>query len=217
MLNNIKAMARRQLAEVGAAGLSVRLIARELGLSSSAIYRYFASRDELLTVLILEGYAAQGDEVEAAEARVPRDDHVGRILAVAQAARGFALAHPHDYALLYGSPVPGYRAPAATTIQAARPTLVLAQVLVDANAGQRLVAPGPSWGLDEGLEPHLREALPGMDQLGPGVLGQGVFAWSAIYGLISFEVFGHLVGSVADNDVYFASAVRQLASTLVLD
>src|SRR3712207_4171512 len=84
----ITAVARRQLAEVGAAGLSLRAVAREVGLASSAVYRYFASRDELLTRLIIDGYDALGvtaedtDDPEAA----PRE----RWLAVCRAVRTWA-------------------------------------------------------------------------------------------------------------------------------
>src|SRR5204863_7108285 len=102
--------ARRQLAEVGAAALSLRAVARELGMASSALYRYFPSRDDLLTRLIIDGYDDLGAAAE------PADDPTAppgeRWRAVCRAVRTWALAHPHEYALLYGSPVPGYRAPA---------------------------------------------------------------------------------------------------------
>src|ERR1700760_2130558 len=99
--------ARRQLAEVGAAALSLRAVARELGMVSSAIYRYFPSRDELLTALIVDAYDALGAQVEAADAGVARDDLRGRWMACGRAVREWALATPAEYALIFGSPVPG--------------------------------------------------------------------------------------------------------------
>lgn len=110
MIEEIKAVARRHLASDGA-NLSLRAVARDLGMVSSAIYRYFPSRDELLTALILEAYDALGDAVEAADAGVDRADLRGRWHAACRAARAWALAHPAEYALLYGSPVPGTRPP----------------------------------------------------------------------------------------------------------
>src|ERR1700744_2080553 len=116
--------ARAHLAADGAATLSLRAVARDLGMVSSAVYRYFASRDDLLTALIIDGYNAIGAAVEAADAACDRADHLGRWRAAGRAARPWAVAHPHEYALIYGSPVPGYEAPADTIAPAARSAVV---------------------------------------------------------------------------------------------
>jgi AcrR family transcriptional regulator len=100
--------ARRHLATDGASGLSLRAIARELGVSSSAVYRYVASRDDLLTRLIVAAYDALGAASAAKEAAKARHDLVGRWSAVCHTVRGWALANPNEYALIYGTPVPGY-------------------------------------------------------------------------------------------------------------
>ena len=112
--------ARRQLATEGAGGLSLRAVARDMGMVSSAIYRYFPSRDDLLTALIMDGYNAIGEVAEQADGGCPDGDYPGRWLAVARAVRGWARTHPHEYALVYGSPVPGYQAPQQTIAPAAR-------------------------------------------------------------------------------------------------
>ena len=105
---------------------------------SSAIYRYFASRDELLTALIIDGYNAIGQAVEDADAKCRRDDYPGRWRAACRAARAWALAHPHEYALIYGSPVPGYQAPPDTIGPAARSAAVFGRLISDAHAaGER--------------------------------------------------------------------------------
>jgi AcrR family transcriptional regulator len=132
LTREITEIARRQLATEGAAGLSLRAVAREMGMVSSAIYRYFSSRDKLLTALIIEGYDAVGAAVEQAEGGCPRQDYPGRWLAVCQAIRGWALAHPHEYALIYGSPVPGYQAPEETVVPAGRVAAVLGKIVSDA-------------------------------------------------------------------------------------
>src|ERR1039457_7177157 len=128
----ITEIARSQLATEGAAGLSLRAIAREMGMVSSAIYRYFPSRDDLLTSLIIDGYDAIGMAAEKADAAWPPDDHAGRWLAVCRAIRDWALAHPHEYALVYGSPVPGYQAPQQTIGPAARAATVFGKIISDA-------------------------------------------------------------------------------------
>src|SRR5262244_3234056 len=132
LIREITEIARRQLATDGAAGLSLRAVARELGMVSSAIYRYFPSRDELLTALIIEAYDALGGAAEAASARPPPADVRGRWRAACHAVRDWALAHPHEYALIYGSPVPGYQAPQATIAPAIRVARVIGGLLADA-------------------------------------------------------------------------------------
>jgi AcrR family transcriptional regulator len=120
--------ARRHLAADGA-NLSPRAVARELGMTSSATHRYFASRDELLTALITDAYDAMGSAAEAAEASAGRADLLGRWLAACHAVRESALANPHEYALIYGSPVPGYRAPQDTVAPGARVPLLIGAIL----------------------------------------------------------------------------------------
>ena len=120
LTREITDVARAQLATEGAGGLSLRAVAREMGMVSSAIYRYFSSRDDLLTALIVDGYNAIGEAAEQANAAYAAGDYAGRWLAVCRAIRDWALAHPHEYALVYGSPVPGYQAPQQTIGPAAR-------------------------------------------------------------------------------------------------
>ena len=107
---------RRHLVTDGAAGLSVRAIARELGMVSSAVYRYVASRDDLLTLLLIDAYTELADAVDPRQERPARAEVASQVLAIAHAARQWAVAQPACWALLYGSPVPGYRAPAELTV-----------------------------------------------------------------------------------------------------
>ena len=107
-------LGRRHLVTDGAAGLSLRAIARDLGMVSSAVYRYVSSRDDLLTLLLVDAYSELADAVDRAGATAGswRD----RLLAMAHAARGWAIDQPARWALLYGSPVPGYHAPREHTV-----------------------------------------------------------------------------------------------------
>ena len=114
-MRDIVRIGRAHLATDGAAALSLRAIARDIGLVSSAVYRYVESRDELLTLLVIDGYDELGDAVDAALAPVDEGDHAGRLAAIGRAVRAWALAEPATYALLFGSPVPGYQAPAERT------------------------------------------------------------------------------------------------------
>ncbi|MEU2082970.1 TetR/AcrR family transcriptional regulator [Streptomyces albus] len=210
----IKAEARRQLAEVGAARLSLRAVARELGMVSSALYRYFPSRDDLLTALIIDAYDALGAAAEAAlaEAEAVGDSHLARWLAVCRAVRGWALAHPHEYALIYGSPVPGYAAPSSTVEPASRAARVLLTVLRDAYEAGALREPdrdvaAPDELLEEarGLAGELGLRLPS------AVVVEAVAVWSQLFGLVSFESFGQFVKVVGSRDLFFDHAAVRLA------
>jgi AcrR family transcriptional regulator len=112
---DIIAIGRRHLVTEGAAGLSVRAIARELGMVSSAVYRYVASRDDLLTLLLIDAYTELADAVDRAH-RSASGSWAEQALASARAARQWAIDQPACWALLYGSPVPGYHAPAERTV-----------------------------------------------------------------------------------------------------
>jgi AcrR family transcriptional regulator len=207
--------ARRQLAEVGAAALSLRAVARELGMASSALYRYFASRDDLLTRLIIDGYNDLGSAAEAADDPSASPDR--RWLAVCRAVRDWARAHPHEYALLYGSPVPGYRAPQDTIPAAARVAVVLGGILGDA-ARSGALAPAGGAPRDPGLVSDAALAVLGGEHasLDDAVRIRALLAWSSLYGTISFELFGHFVGAVEDSDRYFDRAMGDLAELIGL-
>jgi AcrR family transcriptional regulator len=214
MVGEIKAAARRQLAMEGA-NLSLRAVARDLGMVSSALYRYFPSRDDLLTALIIDAYHAVGEAAEAADAAAPRADLTARFLAVGKAVRGWALAHPYEYALIYGSPVPGYAAPEDTIAPATRTSAVLAAILRDGvAAGALAVAPG------ERLPRTVRADLQrlGADARFGGVpepvFARGIAAWVQLFGLISFELFGQFNNVIHDRDAFFDLQLRAAARQL---
>ena len=219
LTREIKQEARRQLAAHGAQGLSLRAVARELGMVSSALYRYFPSRDELLTALIIDAYDALGVAAEAADAGRPAADIRGRWAATCHAVRNWALAHPHEYALIYGSPVPGYQAPQATVVPAARLARVAGGLVADAWREAR-EAGGGAAPLTP-LPPELAEqAAVVADAIAPGVPGAVIarllIAWTQLFGMISFELFGQFVGSADPADAFFGYAVEQMADFIGL-
>ncbi len=200
-IGEIKACARRQLA-AGGADLSLRAIARELGMVSSALYRYFASRDELLTALIVDGYTALADRVAAAEVAVPRDRPADRFTAVGRAVRTWALAHRAEYALLYGSPVPGYTAPPETVVPVLRMTRIIVEILVSAaDLGKQ----PPQVTLPATVHADIVAGLSLVErpELDPRSFARGFTAWASLFGVVSFELFGHSVGVTEDFDALF--------------
>ncbi|HEY0495120.1 MAG TPA: TetR/AcrR family transcriptional regulator [Kutzneria sp.] len=208
----IKDEARRQLMVAGADSLSLRAVARELGMVSSAIYRYFPSREELLTALIIDAYRALGAAATAADQRLPDKDLRGRWQAVCHAVRDWARANRHEYALIYGSPVPGYQAPQATIAEAQKVPLIMVRVLRAAWAEGTLRPTRDSGVLSDGLAEQCRALAEVIaPELPPEVLARAIVAWTQLFGMVSFELFGQLVGSVDPSDEFFAYAVDVLA------
>ncbi|KDO08705.1 TetR family transcriptional regulator [Amycolatopsis mediterranei] len=206
MHQEIKDAARRRLAEEGA-NLSLRAVARDMDIVASALYRYFPSRDALLTALIIDAYEGLGAAAEAAEAAVPRDDPRGRWLAVCRAVRAWALAHPAEYGLLYGSPVPGYAAPPETVAPASKVILLLAAVVGDAPG--EMGAPRP---LPEAVRADLRRLIdeqPG--DLPEERLDRVLLAWTHLFGQVGFEVFHRLDDMISARADYFEHHMALLA------
>jgi len=223
LTREIKEEAKRQLAATGADALSLRAVARELGMVSSALYRYYPSRDDLLTALIIDAYDALGDVAEQAAAGAgPARE---RWVAACHAIRDWARSNPHEYALIYGSPVPGYRAPEATIGPASRVPLAFAGIVRDALAAGELAAPRealPVTGVlaDQAvtLSEVLSRAAPAPAAPGapagvpPDAIVRAVIAWAQLFGMISFELFGQFVGSFEPADALFGYAVAQLTA-----
>ena len=196
--------ARRQLVVDGAAGLSLRSVARAVGMVSSAVYRYVPSRDDLLTHLIVEAYDALGECAEFA--RDHRETPRQQWRAVWRAVRAWALGHPAEFALIYGSPVPGYVAPADTVSSASRVGMVLVAIVVDAGASahdpgpavRAAVAPDPLRGLDTATAPAV------------------VAAWTQLIGTVAFELFGQYQNVVVDRDAFFDHVADTAATSVGL-
>ena len=216
LTREIKQAARRQVAEQGSAALSLRAVARDVGMVSSAIYRYFPSRDELLTALIIDAYDAVGEAAELAERSARRTDFASRWMVVSTAVRNWALAHPQEYALIFGSPVPGYHAPTDTIDPAARIPLLLLTIFGEAAQVDCLSPAG-----DRQMPRPVRADMSALrEQLGAHLnghqLGRSLLAWTTLIGCISFELFGHLHNVVHDYESHFDYQMRGVAQNLGL-
>lgn len=220
MRTEILDVAREHLATQGVSSLSLRAVARDLGMASSAVYRYFENRDVLLTALIIDAYDALGAAVERAEGGVPRADLPSRWHQIARTVRAWALEHPSQYALVYGSPVPGYAAPQDTVVPATRVTRLLAALLQDALRTSAGPAPG-----DVGPEvpaPAAEGLAPLVEFLGPGTTNEwavrALMAWTWLFGAVSLELFGQLTGAVVPErrDEVFDVEVMRVADWLGL-
>ncbi|WP_040778606.1 TetR/AcrR family transcriptional regulator [Nocardia pneumoniae] len=215
-MNDIVRIGREHLATDGAAALSLRAVARDLGVVSSAVYRYVRSRDELLTLLVVDGYNALGDAVDAALADAA-EDPIDRLRILGRTVRRWALAEPARYGLLFGTPVPGYEAPAAETVAPGTRVIATMQTLfARANAAGRLAAPS--------REPRVSAALAGSfarirDEfqldLPDWLVVRGVTFWVGLFGAVSADVFDmYGAATFADRDELFEHQLDALLDML---
>jgi AcrR family transcriptional regulator len=219
MKAEIKAVARTHLATDGA-NLSLRAVARDMGMVSSALYRYYASRDDLLTALIMDAYNDLGEAVEAADASVTdRSQLRARWLAATRAVRDWALANPAEYALVYGSPVPGYAAPADTIAAAARTPVVLARILADGFGSGQLTEPASpsSAPLPAAVRADMARTR---SDIAPDVPDElmlaGITGWIQMFGAVSLELFGQFNNVIDARSEFFDQQMQLMADLMGL-
>jgi AcrR family transcriptional regulator len=218
MTAEILAVARRHVAQEGAAALSLRSVARDLEMAPSALYRYFDGRDALLSALILGAYESLAGEAERAAQTAVRSggSDTERWMVVPRAMRAWALAHPNEWGLIFGTPVPGYRAPEQTVEPYAVIAGALVRPVIDAWEAGVLHPTEPSTvsaALAAAVVPVHEALFPGMPV---DAAVRAVEAWTTIVGAISLEVFGHWRNTVLDPGELFEATARDVASSLGL-
>lgn len=215
----IKTIALKLMVGGGPDAISLRAIAREMGMTAGAIYSYFATRDDLITTLVGDVYISAVRTAESARDAVPESDPGGRILAWAQAMREWALANPEGFRLIYGDPVPGYHPPedgpgkdaelrACTglvgLVAAAWPTTRTLQ-RDDRQYDWADFAPS--------LVTHVREDFP---DLPPTALALTLRVWGRMHGLMALEIYGHLRTLINDPATVYRDEIRDLIASLGL-
>jgi AcrR family transcriptional regulator len=211
MAGSIMVAAWDQIAADGAPALSLRAIARQLGITAPAIYNYFASRDELVTALVIEAFDSLGDSlVRAAQAR--SNGPVDQLQAVGQAYRRWALSHPQRYHLIFGPPLPGYSMPRQRVLpSSSRAISVLVRIVEGSRSLGILDSAGiPKSSIGDGAYFDLLRSfgLEG-DQLS---LTAAVLIWSTLHGLISLELSGNMLG--ADGEALLNYQLKMMEAQL---
>ncbi|WP_020667803.1 TetR/AcrR family transcriptional regulator [Amycolatopsis nigrescens] len=191
----IKQHAWEQIAVAGASGLSLKAIARQLGMTSPALYRYYTSRDELLTELIQDAYRSLADTMAAAA------EDGADLAGLGHAMRRWALADPHRYHLLYGTPVPGYQAPKDTTAIASQ---IMGTLLPACDQPARHA---PKTEFDDHLEHRL---LAGQQHPTGATFHRALTFWTRLHGVLSLELAGHFTGMDFDPDRLFEAELERL-------
>lgn len=215
----IKDTARRLLAEHGTSGLSLRAIAREMGMSAAALYHYFPSLDDLITRLIVENFTALAEALEYARDNSSASAGVGRLEAVLMAYRAWAVEHPVDFQLIYGNPIPGYVAPREVTVPAVVRGFSVIVGLIHQLIETGEIRPQPPYDqLPPEIEAHM-QALIARDgyPVSPQALYLGVVGWTALHGILMLELFNHLQPVVGDVANYYHDQVRRLLITIGLN
>jgi AcrR family transcriptional regulator len=197
----IKEHAWEQIAAAGASALSLNAIAKRMGMSGPALYRYFSSRDELITELIRDAYRSLADAFGAASASGPD------LAALAHALRGWAVEDPQRYFLIYGTPVPGYQAPDDVTAIASEIMATLLDACVDAMPAES-PATSAATAFDAHLEGH-RQWADG-HPAPPAALRRALTFWTRLHGILSLELAGHFTGMGFDPALLFTAELDDL-------
>ena len=208
----IKAIARKQIAEVGAVALSLRAIAREMRMSAPALYRYFPNKEALVTTLIVEAYTALADAMADADAAKERDDFHGRFQAICFAYRDWAMSHPQDYTLIYGTPIPNYHAPRELTVAPAGRVLL---ILNDAWQADRLSIPAGYEVLPDELATAVQAVLQTLPEGVPGtVVPMTMIIWSQLQGLVWGELYGQFSPGLAESGKLYQLEIQTMTGRL---
>jgi len=206
----IKDTAWKQIAQTGAAALSLRAIARELRITAPAIYNYFPRRDDLVMALIIDAYTSFGDSQLEARDALAADDLDGRLHAIGVAYRRWAITHPQRYQLIFGTPIPGYQAPAEQVFPAAARSLGVLVSVVDAfRAAGRLrveAFPAVAPGYEAGFATWTRHA--GDAHLIS--LSISMLIWSRVHGLVSLEIAGSIPPFGVDGDELYLYELQRV-------
>jgi len=203
----VKQAALRQLAQSGPAGLSVSAIGKELGVSGPALYRYFASRDELLTELVIDAYDDLADALRAATTDAPGQQPQARFEALARGYRSWALAQPHRYRLLFGPPLPGYDAHAQRLVAASEASMDLLLGVLR-QLGNRTPAP-PAEPLAGQLAAWAHTHAFDVD---PAAALHAILIWSRLHGLVSLEIAGNFASMGIDPGEVFEAQLPALTA-----
>lgn len=218
----IKNTARKLMAAHGTAGLGMRAISREMDLTAPAIYHYYPSRDALITDLILDAFNALGEAMEQARDSAAREPVKQQIMAAILAYRDWALAHPIDFQLIYGNPIPGYTAPEDITAPAAeRPYRLMINLISSALKQITTSRPSIPSRVPVGLEGQMAilARLYGADDDPDLALAAylTLIGWSRIHGIIMLELFNHIQPVVGDTETFYRLQAESMLNEFGLD
>lgn len=211
----IKDTAWKQIAESGAAALSLRAIARELNITAPAIYNYFPDRDALVTALIIDAYTSFGDAQLAARDSIAEDLHMQRLLAIGISYRQWAVTHPQRYQLIFGTPIPGYQAPLMEVLpSAARSLSALVSVVEQLRVANKLRSEGyPT--VQPGYEQQFEVWTSFAGNYDILSLAMSMLIWSRVHGLVSLEISNNMPPFGVNGDALYMYEMTSIANQFI--
>lgn len=224
-IDEIKRTAAALMREYGTIEVKFSDIAREMGMTAPALYRYFGDRDELLTALIVDTYDELAAIIAEASRQAAPDDMWGRLIDVAQAYRRWAVREPQQFALILGMPVPGYAAPedGPTTEAAIRAMSQLQALFFDAAERGVLQPPlirdtGPgvndAWLQEQQKHASIPDPVKIPSGISPATFQAMIHCWATLHGFTTLEAHGHLAWLSDDaREALFEATVRATAIT----
>jgi AcrR family transcriptional regulator len=217
--DKLKAIARQQMLEHGTAGISLRGIAREMNMTAPAIYNYFPRLEDLITALLVDAFNGFADAIDAA---IASQNSTGeKIRAGAKAYRAWANASKADFQLIYGNPIPNYKAPGEVTVPlATRPLVSFYRCLMDAfQEGQLSIPPEynhvPS-SISDYVSAFLHPQYPQTAEMPMSLFYLMTVLWTRVHGIVMLEIFGHLGPSIGDVDSFFEGEIDIFLNNLKL-
>ena len=216
-LEEIRAVAWKQIGGAGAGSLSLRGIARQMGVSATALYRYYKDRDALVTALLLDAFTSFGDSLEAGRDAGPAGDHEGRFRAMCKAYFTWAAQNPQRYALMFGTPIPGYLFAQELGPAAQRSFLVLQRTIGEAHADGKLTSEAPTLRLPTSL----LSKYDALRKLGmpyqPIITHLALVVWSMMHGITSLYLHHYLSGFLQDAvEAFVDYEIERMARSLGL-
>jgi AcrR family transcriptional regulator len=217
-MDEIKTIARRQMIENGTAGISLNAIARTMEISGPALYRYYASRDALITALGIDAYSALAETLESAAREQPTAPPAERLMAVLMAYRRWAVDHPVEFQLIFGNPIPGYHGPEDIISPVARRVFSpILQILAESFQHGDLKPPSGTTNLPSGLQVTLEVLHQNEPPAIPAeVIYIGLVGWYHIHGMIMLELFNHSTTMINDPALFYRHEVLRLFKSMNL-
>lgn len=211
----IKETAWKQIAEFGAAAMSLRAIARDLKITAPAIYNYFPDRDALVTALIIDAYTSFGDSQLAARDAIPAENLIERFEAIGMAYRQWAITYPQRYQLIFGTPIPGYQAPLMEVLPSAAKSLSpLVGVIDDLRIANKLKADGFP-GIQPGYEQQFEVWKKFAGDYDIFSLSVSMIIWSRVHGLVSLEISNSMPPFGVNGDALYLYEIKSTTNQFI--
>lgn len=222
---HIREQARKLLVDQGHEAVTLRAIAREIGITAPALYRYYDSREDLIQHVCLDICAGLAHDLGADIAAMSSTGPAAQVFEICRGFRRWALAHPREFTLVFASPAAGIEPGSGVLPMAEEP---FGRIFLTV-AGRVLAGAGITVPADDGVPEHLRADLTQLrdsllatlreeeidvpvEMLGLGMVRFMLHFWVRLYGHVALEVFGRFPFGISETEPLFESMLADLAA-----